>query len=291
MQVLIIMECILIVAAATVGIISIMENKRLTISRYEICSAKIPQEFHGCRFVVLADLHDAVFGNENERLLQLIEEEQPDYILLAGDMLIGQKGHSSDAAAALICRLAERYPVYYGLGNHEQRIKEEPEIYGDMWQAYCEMLSDKVILLENQQAVIRRGKAELCVYGLALDKAYYKRFHRKELTRDGLNQLLGEADTTKLNLLLAHTPEYFKAYAEWGANLVFSGHLHGGMIRLPFLGGMISPRVRIFPKYDRGRYEENGSTMLLSGGLGNHTLKIRVNNPPEVLVVTLQRKE
>lgn len=291
MQVIIIMGCILIVAAVAVVIISIIENKRLTISRYDICSAKIPQEFHNCRILVLADLHDAVFGHENERLLHLIEEEQPDYILLAGDMLIGQKGHSSDAAAALICRLAECYPVYYGLGNHEQRVKEEPQIYGSMWQEYCGKLSDKVILLENQQAVVRRGNAELCIYGLALDKEYYKRFRRKELTGAGLKEILGEADAAKQNLLIAHTPEYFKAYAEWGADLVFSGHLHGGMIRLPLLGGMVSPRVRIFPKYDRGRYEENGSTMLLSGGLGNHTLKIRVNNPPEVLVVTLQRKE
>lgn len=291
MLVLIILEIILALLLGAVFIISKIENRRLTISQYDISSEKIPEEFYGCRILVLADLHDAVFGNENERLLQLIEEQKPDYILLAGDMLIGQKGYSSDAAAALIRRLSERYPVYYGLGNHEERVKQEPDVYGNIWQEYQAKLPDKVLLLENQRAVIRRGQAELNIYGLELGDDYYKRFHRKELSVSALNERLGRADSEAFNILIAHTPEYFTAYAAWGADIVLSGHLHGGMMRIPGLGGVISPRVRIFPKYDRGRYEEGSSTMLLSGGLGNHTLKIRINNPPEVVVVNLQKKE
>lgn len=87
--------------------------------------------------------------------------------------------------------------------------------------------------------------------------------------------------------MIAHNPEYFPAYAEWGADLVLSGHVHGGLMRLPFLGGVIAPSMKLFPKYDGGVFEEHGSTMILSRGLGTHTLPIRIFNPGELVVIRL----
>mgnify|MGYP002517867176 FL=1 len=290
MQILIIIEIVLICMLLIMAVVSMIENRKLSVSHYYINSEKIPEEFDGSRILILADLHNAEFGENNERLIAKIDEEKPDYILLAGDMLVGHPGQPTDIAAALICSLAKRYPVYYGLGNHEERVKQDTEQYGTMWESYLSTLKDKVILLENEKIEIRRGQAVIPVYGLELDLDYYQRFHRKELSPEIMNQMVGRPDVTQFNIMIAHTPEYFKEYAAWGADLIVSGHLHGGMVRIPGLGGAISPRVRIFPKYDRGRYEEGDSTMLLSGGLGNHTLKIRVNNIPEIMVVELKRK-
>lgn len=290
MQILIIIGIVLACMLLIIAVVSMIENRKLSVSHYCISSEKLPEEFDGSRILILADLHNAEFGENNERLIAKVNEEQPDYILLAGDMLVGHPGQSTEIAAALICSLAEQYPVYYGLGNHEERVKQDTEQYGTMWESYLRKLKDTVILLENEKTELRRGQAVIPVYGLELGLDYYQRFHRKALSPEIMNQMIGRPDETKFNIMIAHTPEYFKDYAAWGADLIVSGHLHGGMVRIPGLGGAISPRVRIFPKYDRGRYEEGNSTMLLSGGLGNHTLKIRVNNIPEIMVVELKRK-
>lgn len=290
MQILIIIGIILAGMLLSIAVVSTIENRKLSVSHYCISSEKLPEEFDGSRILILADLHNAEFGENNERLIAKINEEKPDYILLAGDMLVGHPGQPTEIAAALICSLAERYPVYYGLGNHEERVKQDTEQYGSMWKDYLHKLKGTIVLLENARTELRKGQAVIPVYGLELGLDYYQRFHRKPLSTEIMDQMIGEPDKRQFNIMIAHTPEYFKEYAAWGADLIVSGHLHGGMVRFPGLGGAISPRVRIFPKYDRGCYEEGNSTMLLSGGLGNHTLKIRVNNIPEIMVVELKRK-
>lgn len=290
MQILIIIGIILAGMLLSIAVVSMIENRKLSVSHYCISSEKLPEEFDGSRILILADLHNAEFGENNERLIAKINEEKPDYILLAGDMLVGHPGQPTEIAAALICSLAERYPIYYGLGNHEERVKQDTEQYGSMWEDYLHKLKGTIVLLENARTELRKGQAVIPVYGLELGLDYYQRFHRKPLSTEIMDQMIGEPDKRQFNIMIAHTPEYFKEYAAWGADLIVSGHLHGGMVRFPGLGGAISPRVRIFPKYDRGCYEEGNSTMLLSGGLGNHTLKIRVNNIPEIMVVELKRK-
>ena len=103
-----------------------------------------------------------------------------------------------------------------------------------------------------------------------------------------LKRLLGKPSAGEYNILIAHNPDYFPAYAEWGADLVLSGHVHGGIMRLPLLGGVLSPALRLFPKYDGGLFQEGGSTMILGRGLGSHTIPIRIFNPGELIVVTLE---
>ena len=237
---------------------------------------------------MLADLHNAVFGERNERLLQAIRQQKPDYIILAGDMLVGKQGASTAVPAELLQELSKLAPVYYGMGNHEMRISRKPEEYGSMWEDYKNSLGTSVIWLADKSVMLTRGKEQIALYGLDLDPIYYKRFKKHPMEEAYLKQKLGTSDANRYEILIAHNPNYFPEYAAWGVVLVLSGHIHGGMIRLPGLGGCLSPMFHIFPKYDRGWYQEGNSVMLLSGGLGNHTFKFRVHNLPELLVVTLQ---
>lgn len=291
MKLFLILAGLLVICFLGVCIISMIENRKIAVTRYRISSPKIPKSFRDCRLVVLADLHNACFGADNKELLQKIREQKPDYILLAGDMIIGKPGQSTEVPAQLIKELAKDYPVYYAKGNHELRAGLYPDTYGTLWEDYRKELEGSVTWLVNDRVRLTRDGSSIWLYGLDITPHYYKRFRHRMMEPSYLTTALGKPEPEEYRILLAHNPDYFPQYAEWGADLVLSGHLHGGMIRLPWLGGMLSPMFHFFPRYDRGYYEEKGSVMLLSGGLGNHTFKFRVNNLPELLVVTLSREE
>ena len=126
----------------------------------------------------------------------------------------------------------------------------------------------------------------IVIYGSEIDKTYYKRFQVQPMDRNYLKKLLGTPDSHVYNVLIAHNPDYFPQYAGWGADLTVSGHVHGGIVRIPFWGkGVASPGVRLFPKYDGGLFYESDKTMLLSRGLGIHTIPFRLFNPGELWVV------
>jgi hypothetical protein len=287
---------IMCMALIVICIISIIENRRLVVTRYRIHSSKIPKEFDGMKMVVLADLHNACFGKENDQLIEKIRNEVPDYIVIAGDMLVARSGSDIKVPVRLIQALAQEYPIYYAKGNHELRAFLEPDTYGSIWEDYKSAIQDCVYWLDNETVELKASYAsgssdsegKVYLTGLDLNAAYYERFRREPMEQSYLRDELGVCNTDAYHILIAHHPAYFPAYAEWGADLVISGHLHGGMIRLPIFGGVISPTVQFFPKYDRGRYEEGTSTMILSGGLGNHTFKFRVNNLPELVTIEFQ---
>jgi hypothetical protein len=135
---------------------------------------------------------------------------------------------------------------------------------------------------------LERDGQQIALYGLNLTTEYYKRFLKTPMPPSYLNDLFGTCDEGMYHIFMAHNPEYFEEYVTWGADLIFSGHVHGGMVRLPFLGGAVSPMIHFFPKYDKGLFENSNRYMILSGGLGNHTFKFRVNNLPEIVSVTLE---
>ncbi len=262
--------------------IALYDSNRFVIRRYEIENPKIRK---GCRIVLLADLHNKRYGKDNERLLCAIRECRPDFIMVAGDMITARPGSSPDVAVKLMEALAKEYPVYYGNGNHEHRIKLYPEIFGDMSKRYCGALERcGVRLLANEHAVL--AEYGLAVYGLEIARLYYKRFRRQPLDEGYLEGVLGRASEAHYNILLAHNPDYFPQYALWGADLALSGHIHGGIVRIPGLDkGVASPNIRLFPRYSGGVYRQGGSTMILSRGLGMHTIPVRLFNPGEVVVV------
>lgn len=269
-------------------VVMIVDGNRFVVTTYKILTDKTK---HSHRLIVLADLHGKEYGENNEKLLKAIDEQKPTGILIAGDMLTAKPGVEFHQVLRFLGKLGEKYPIYYGNGNHEYRLKLYPDIYGDMGKEFEKGLSNIGIFpLCNEST--RLEDENIVIYGLEIDREYYKRGRKVNMQAEYLKEKLGTPDRNKYNILLAHNPVYFKTYANWGADLVISGHVHGGMMRLPFLGGVVSPALVLFPKYSGGLYKEDNkkdtrSTMVLSNGLGSHTLPIRIFNPGQLVVLEI----
>ena len=269
----------------------IYENHVFKVTRYHIESKKLQGLKEDINIVVLADLHNHVYGKKNQRLIKAIEEERPDMILIAGDMIVAKPDESLAVAIDLIKQLAKTFPIYYGMGNHEYRMKIYPEQYKGMYEEYLkEIQHTNVKILDNKSTKITIKGTTLNIYGLEIEREYYKRFNKAELKDNYINSLIGKPNEEEYNILLAHNPEYFKSYVKWGADMTLAGHMHGGLIRLPYLGGLASPQVEFFPKYDGGQFDEGEQTMILSRGLGTHTINIRINNRAELISIRLSTK-
>lgn len=262
--------------------------KKHRIVSYSVKTAKLGKEWDGYRFVLLSDYHNNSYGVNPQKVYADIDGIMPDSIMIAGDIYTGKAGLSNKEAEEFVCRLSEKYTVYYGVGNHEQRMGAHPEKYGDMYERFVShMKKCGVKLLRNESVPLKKGSSVLNITGLEIENDFYKKFQSVSLPHGYLEKTLGKPDREQFQLLLAHNPVYFKEYADWGADLILSGHLHGGMAKIPGFGGIIAPNYRLFPKYDSGMYEEYKSTMILSAGIGTHTINIRPFNPAEIVAVTI----
>lgn len=267
-------------------IVMIIDCNRFIIREYTCASDKLHKDG---RFILLSDLHNKSFGKNNDKLYNAIVKQKPDGILIAGDMYTSEVNERYLETAEFVSRLSEKYSVYYGNGNHEHKTRIEPEIFGDMYEDYMgRVKSAGTTVLINEDVML--PPYNMNIYGLEMERSYYKKFSNRHMETTYLEKLLGKPDPDSFNLLIAHNPEYFETYAKWGADLTVSGHVHGGLMRLPVLGGVISPKLRIFPRYDGGRFEKEGKIMILSRGLGTHTLPIRIFNPGELIVIHLVRE-
>lgn len=271
--------------------ISHYENTHFRVQPYQISCEDLPESFVGMKIVFLTDLHNRCFGRKNEQLRKAIEELSPDLILVGGDMVVGKPGQTTEIAFDLIRRLAKQHLVVCADGNHEYRMKLYTEIYKEQYEEYRQALKESgVYYLSNQTAVIKKGAEHIYITGLTMDRKYYQRGKKTPMEQSYLRGVIG---TKKEGfwILLAHNPLYFKEYAATGADLILSGHNHGGLIRFPKFGGFLSPQMRFFPEYDAGYYQEKNSQMIISRGLGTHTFPIRVGNYPEISVITLLNKD
>lgn len=275
-----------------IGVIGILlvwvmlyDSNRFVVTGQKITDKRIKKN---CRAVVLADLHNKRYGKDNERLLAAIREAKPDFILVAGDIPTAKPGRSLDVAVSLMTELAKDYPIYYGNGNHEHRMKLYPKNYGNMAEEYEKALQ-KAGINRLVNSHVELADTGIVIYGSEIDRFYYKRFRVQHMEDDYLQGILGTPKSSDYSILIAHNPDYFPQYARWGADLVLSGHVHGGMVRIPFINrGVVSPNVRLFPKYDGGIFHEDKSTMILSRGLGMHTIPIRLFNPGELIVIDFE---
>lgn len=277
---------ILAVFALAVFFLGVMavDCNRFVIREYH-CNAENLEKDK--KVILLSDLHNKSFGENHRKLVEAVDRIRPDMILIAGDMYTAAKAQGAEKALSLIKALAGNYPVYYGNGNHEQKTALYPEEYGNVYQDFVQELKKLGVRhLVNEKAAV--PGIRLAVYGLELDREYYHKFQKKELDKGYLQRVLGRPDPSEYTILIAHNPDYFEDYAEWGADLIVSGHVHGGLMRLPFLGGVVSPAMRLFPKYDGGLFQTGKSTLVLSRGLGTHTLPIRIFNPGELVVIQLR---
>lgn len=265
------------------------ERTHLDVVRYDITTDKLGPAWNGFKAVFLSDLHDNSFGPENEELLAAIENEQPDIVLIGGDMLVVKEWAQPNFAplARLYHQLVAKYPVYYAFGNHEQRMKEEQQTYLGWWEAYREVLkSSGMKILVNKSAVITKEGTSMRISGITIPRECYRKGRIPSPSAGYLNHKIGKASATDFELLLAHTPTFAKTYADWGADLVLSGHFHGGTIRIPGLGGVMTPQLQFFSPLARGSVSEGNTRIIVSGGLGTHSINVRLNNLPQVVVLT-----
>ena len=269
--------------------------KKLAITHYSIASGKIKRPV---RLVVVADLHECYFGKGNRYLFDAISSLKPDAVLIPGDLVMGSLKSDCRDTMRFLKRLSLKYPIYYSPGNHEKRLilaakglitPKNKNIGPDYRKKGFDQ--DRLFFQGLKEAGVRmlRNRTEcipdtgIRITGLDLSFGFYRRFKIRPVVDGYLEKLIGEPDSDSFQILLAHNPDYFQYYAEWGADLILSGHVHGGVVRLPFIGGLMSPKLTPFPAYDGGYYKEGGSVMIVSRGLGNHSVNLRINNPPELI--------
>ena len=267
------------------GINAFLGNRQLIVEKEVMYSRKLPEAFEGMKVMLISDLHRKQFGKDYCILLDSVKAASPDIIIFAGD-LYSKDEKEVGGKVKFMKALNEIAPVYYAPGNHELH---RPELCDAMFH---KLKSAGISALRNEMAVICRGKDRINIYGLQLPLKYF-------INKDGsycdlpvpdkstVAKYLGTADPDHCDLLIGHNPLFFEAYEQWGADFVFSGHVHGGMIRLPIVGGLLSPERKFFPKYTKGIYRLGTTVMAVSSGLG----KFRLNDPSQMMLLTLTGKQ
>ena len=264
-------------------IVNICDMNRFVVKEYTFTSDKIKKEI---TFAFLSDLHDKRYGKGNKKLLKAIDETKSDFLLVGGDMIVASPDEPNCNAKAFMQTLAEQYTIYHGMGNHEYRSDLYRDTYGNLYDEYHKPLADRgVVFLRNEAVCLEDYNIE--IRGVEIDRKYYKKFTVPYMDDSYIEEILGKKEGKHYEILLAHNPDYFPQYCEYGADLILSGHVHGGLVRIPFLKGIASPAVRFFPRYDGGLFTKGKSNMVVSRGLGTHTLPVRIFNPAELVVIRL----
>jgi len=287
---------LLFLAAAAVFFlaVAVIDDHRFVTREYRICSTKVSRRL---TFVFVSDLHGKDYGNKNASVCKAIKELHPDAILIGGDLIVSRKaskdksdwaGNALDFARSLsgIC------PVFFTNGNHESQLVWDEAFLPQYSRLMQGLKKSGICVLHNTSAMFEGIR----ISGLELPEEGYRKILPSRLKSTCVEEAIGPSDSSVFELLLTHNPKFFPFYADWGADLVLAGHVHGGIMRLGRLG-MISPDLWLFPKYSGGLYQypekalsdENKirriSYMVLSCGIGEHTLPLRIFNPGEISVI------
>ncbi len=288
----------IIIVIIVLGVwICTFDTNRFTVSKYEYTDKRIVKSL---KVVFLSDLHCKMYGLGGTFLIGKIREIGPDLIICGGDMINAHPGSKTDKVTAFLRELKKDFPIVYAYGNHELRLKLYPENYGDVWERYTEALSEFGLTI-TENGTFKADGTGVNIISFSAERKYYKRNSKVEMDASYIEKTVGRPDPDSFNILLAHNPGYFDAYAGYGADLTLSGHLHGGLVRIPvpvskkakdagahIMRGVFSPKLRFFPKYDSGRFDKDGKSMIVSRGLGSHTLPIRIFNPGDLVVIDLK---
>ena len=288
-------------AAAAGAAVSYAEKNLLSTVCYELDShGKLDKDITA---VFLTDLHEKEFGDGNFRLLHAIYRAEPDLILIGGDMPVVKERACCEVSLRLIRTLAAKYPVFYGSGNHELRWDRDRGVYGDSYDRYRAELEECGVIflggmikdasdLEGEGRKTCRVSCDfgsgLMISGLDLTQAHYHRFTHAQLDEAYIRDHIGEPDQSCYNIVLVHSPEFHEPLAGFGADLILSGHFHGGTIRLPGDLGLMTPQYQFFKNNVTGiRYHE-GVPMVISSGLGTHSINIRINDRPQTVILHIR---
>lgn len=263
---------------------------KIDIEKYTVKNAKIPEAFNNFKIVQLSDFHSKGYRNTTEKIISKIKKINPDIIVMTGDM-VSYDMTGREEFEKLVKELSEIYPIYYIDGNHEHLAEKlTPGEYLFLMEFLKEL---GVITIKNDYVEIYKTNESINLYGvnIPLDWPSGIYVNKLQLESDYVEKTLPKIDTDKFNILLAHNPIFINQYIKWGADLVLAGHMHGGIVRIPFTNiGLLSPERKIFPRYTAGKFKIKNSVMIVNRGIGASTFKLRLFNNPEITVITLKSK-
>ncbi len=259
------------------------QNTNLKETEYLIISHKLPKSFNGYKIAHISDFHNTNSKRVKTQIIESLNHNRPDIIVITGDLIDSRRTNILNAKEFLksIVKIA---PVYYVFGNHESRLY-------DVQNLINEAQAVGVNVLRNMSAKVAKQSEMIEFLGLD-DPAFYIPLENnceiRQKTDNVLKTVAKQSDSFKI--LLIHRPELLDIYEKYGFDLVFTGHAHGGQIRLPLIGGIIAPGQGMFPKYTKGIYKNGKTQMILSRGIGNSKFPFRINNRPEIIIATLKNK-
>ena len=253
----------LILACAALAIWNSWRNTKPVLNVITVQESNLPADFDGFRIAHISDFHSA--ENMTDKVVALLQEAKPDIICITGD-LIDSRDKSPDVALNLAEKAMKIAQCYFVTGNHEKKVSS------NLFNALLEGLADRGVILLDKE-LLQRGDSEIALFG---------NFHGDAKEEEFMPGYDG------YKILLSHYPEDTDYYTAAKYDLVLTGHAHGGMFRLPFIGGVYAPGQGLFPKYDAGLYTKGSTDLVVNRGIGNSTVPLRFNNPPEVIVVELK---
>lgn len=260
------------------------ELTKFGVTRYQIVSSKIKKPASAA---VIADLHGFSYGKENRRLLEQVRNIHPQVILIPGDMLVSKYPDTYETALKTLRELVKIAPVYYSYGNHESRLRDPERINHPLFVQYLKQVQEAgVTVMETGSQEILLGENHVMLSALELELDYYEKGGIVPMEPAYMKKHLTMEKEEMFQILLAHNPAYAEHYAQWGADVTFCGHNHGGLIRIPGIGSLVSPQLTLFPKYDAGKFQIGNRYVIVSRGLGTHTFRVRIFNRAELLEVT-----
>ena len=276
---------LLIILIIIALILIYISNNCLKVTRYIVKNNKIPKSFDRLKIVHISDVHSKIFGKNNYKFFEKINEINPDVIFMTGD-IIDDSEKNIKGYVNIYKELFKRYPIYYSIGNHERKLGY------NKYKEYISLLkANGVNVIVNGSTYFKKGNEKIRINALKFRENMQPRVlttQKKDKYINYMKKKLNNIDTNEFNVLLVHDPENFEMYEKLKVDLVFSGHVHGGLIRFGKVC-LLSPRRKFFPKYSYGKNTINKTTIITSSGIGSATIPIRLFNRPEIVEVILKR--
>jgi len=277
------MECLLIVGFIFIVLFCIWQNNSIVVTQINYANKKVPTSFEGFRILHISDLHNKKFGNNHKRIIKEIAKIKPDIIVITGDT-IDCHFPKFEVAYSFIKEISKLASVYLVSGNHEHDSNRYEELMNEYEARGVNIVDDKFIeIIRDNRKIKLLGISDMKAleFGI-IDVKTKKNFENK------VKNISKNCDRNELSILLAHRPDFINLYEKYRFDLVLSGHAHGGQFRCGFIKGVIAPGQGLFPKYTSGLYTKGKTDMIVSRGLGNSVIPIRIFNRPELVVINLE---
>ena len=257
-------------------------NQKFILAEYTVGT---PAVIHPMKLLLVGDLHMNDYGDQNREILDACFEAAPDAVMCTGDMINGSHPDETDTAVHFLRRLTEAAPVYAVNGNHETMVRDVPEAYRTYMRA---LAKSGVQVLNNRTYHVEIVGNPVSVTGIELPRSCYKKFRRHGISEKALEKMIGTGpEQGTFSVLLAHNPYFADSYFSWGADLILSGHNHGGVMRLGDTKSLLSPYGYPLPKYGYGHFQKDDKHLIITSGLGEHTIPMRIHNPLEAVLITV----